>query len=67
MSGTVGYSLKGVDVAVSNALKSRKNDAVVVARIAQGEQEYLEASEATKDEIIKQWNLRMQGVSTLTG
>lgn len=30
------------------------------ARLAQGEQEYLEASDATKREIIEQWHMRME-------
>lgn len=54
-SGTVGYSLKGVDAAISKALTSRNCRATVSARLAEGEREYLEASEETKKEIIKRW------------
>jgi hypothetical protein len=64
MSGTVGYSLKGVDVAISNASGSRKCNPVVAARLAQGEQECLEASDATKKDIIQRWQACLKSIAS---
>lgn len=58
MSGSVGYSLKGLDVEISKAFNGKSMDVVRAARIAQGEQEYLDATHATREEIVKQWHLR---------
>ena len=62
MSGSVGYSLKGLDVEISKIFSGRGSDVVQAARIAQGEQEYSEATEAMKNEIIKQWHMHMKSV-----
>jgi hypothetical protein len=57
MSGSVGYSLKGLDVEISKAFNGKSRDVVWTARISQGEQEYSEASDAMKKEIVRQWHL----------
>jgi hypothetical protein len=60
MSGTFGYSLKGLDMEISKAFGGGNSNAIMVARLAQGEQEYLKASDATKKEIIEQWRVCSQ-------
>jgi hypothetical protein len=57
MSGTVGYSLKGLDMEIAKAFGRGHSNAIMVARLAQGEQEYSEASDAAKKEIIEQWRV----------
>jgi len=56
MSGTVGYSLKGLDVEITRALRGLNQDAVVGARVAQGGWEFLEAREEEKREIVEAWH-----------
>lgn len=51
----IAYTLKGVDLEITKGAKQKIFDAVVSARIAQGELEYLEVSEGEKEEIIRQW------------
>ena len=59
MSGSVGYSLKGLDVQISKAFNGKSMDVVRAARLTQGEQEYVDATDAMKDEIVERWHLRM--------
>lgn len=55
MSGVVGYSLKGIDAEFSKGVTARIFEPVLSARVAQGELEYLHASEDEKKEIIQMW------------
>jgi hypothetical protein len=55
----VGYPLKGIDLAVSHAFKSGGMKAVRNQRMLQGEHEYSEISEQTREEIIGRWRDRM--------
>lgn len=55
MSGLVGYSLKGIDAEFSKGATARIFEPVLSARVAQGELEYLHASEDEKTEIIQWW------------
>lgn len=55
MSGVVGYSLKGIDAEFSKGAAARIFEPVFSARVAQGELEYLHASEEEKTEIIQWW------------
>ena len=56
MSGIVGYSLKGVDVEVTNAFKADSAKSIKSSRIAQGEKEYLDTSEEERRGVVGRWN-----------
>ena len=58
MSGTVGYSLKGVDVEVSNLLAGSSKGVVERARMSQGEREYLDLDEQEKRDVVERWHQR---------
>lgn len=58
-SAILGYSLKGIDVQITKVAKQKIFDPIVSARMAQGELEYLEVSEAEKREIIQQWYIKV--------
>jgi hypothetical protein len=51
----VGYPLKGIDVAITKGATEKIFSPIISARIAQGELEYLEATEEEKREIIDEW------------
>lgn len=55
MSGVIGYSLKGIDAEISKGKIEKSFSPIIAARMAQGELEYLEASEEEKKEIIERW------------
>lgn len=55
MSGLAGYSMKGVDVAITKSAVERIFKPITAARMAQGELEYRKASEDEKKDIIKRW------------
>ena len=55
----VGYPLKGIDVAINKGVSEKVLLPIVGARIAQGELEYLGASEEEKKEIIDRWVAKM--------
>ena len=56
MSGMLGYTLQGVDVEITKALRGLNADAIMRGRVAQGEWEYLEASEGTKMDVVRLWH-----------
>jgi hypothetical protein len=56
MSGIVGYSLKGVDVEVTKAFRADSAKSIKSSRIAQGEKEYLEASEEERRGVVDRWH-----------
>lgn len=58
-SAILGYSLKGIDAEITKVATQKIFDPVVSARMAQGELEYLEVSEAEKMEIIQQWYIKV--------
>lgn len=51
----MGYPLKGVDIAVSNAFKPDPVKAIRDQRMLQGEHEYLETSEQVRKDVVDQW------------
>ena len=55
MTGIAGYPLKGVDVAVTNAFKTDSAKTIKSSRIAQGEREYLDASEEERRAVVERW------------
>jgi hypothetical protein len=55
MSGFVGYPLKGIDVEVTRAFKTDNTKSIKSSRIAQGEKEYLEASEEERRGVLERW------------
>lgn len=59
MSGIVGYPLKGIDVAITKGWSEKIFLPIFGARMAQGELEYLAASEEEKKEIIDRWVEKM--------
>ena len=59
MSGVVGYSLKGIDAELTKGKTEKIFDPIISARMAQGELDYLEASEEEKREIVHRWCARM--------
>ena len=60
MSGVVGYSLKGVDVEVTNAFKADSLKSIKSSRITQGEKEYLDASEEERRDVVSRWHEQEQ-------
>jgi hypothetical protein len=67
MNGTVGYSLKGVEVEITKALRGLNGDPIVSARVAQGEWEFLEASEEEKREVVAGWHEHVVPLLDRTG
>lgn len=59
MSGAVGYPLKGIEVAMTKGASDKILSPILSARMAQGELEYLGASEEEKKEIIDRWVAKM--------
>ncbi|KAK5072447.1 hypothetical protein LTR51_005083 [Lithohypha guttulata] len=54
-NGIVGHPLRGIDVAISRALKSDGMKAIKTQRMLQGEYEFAAASETQKHEITDKW------------
>ena len=59
ISGAVGYPLKGIDAAMTKGASEKILSPIISARIAQGELEFLVASEEEKKEIIDRWVAKM--------
>ena len=51
----MGYPLKGIDVEIQNLTRRKRGEPISEARILQGEQEYLDATEEEKMEIVQRW------------
>ena len=51
--------MKGIDAEITKVATQKIFDPIVSARMAQGELEYLEVSEAEKREVIQQWYIKV--------
>lgn len=56
MAAPIGYPLKGLDVEIATAVAKRHRDPIDAARIAVGEWEYNEASEAERNAVLAAWH-----------
>ena len=52
----MGYPLKGIDVAISNAMRPDAGMALKFQCKLQGEQEYRELTEKAEQSIVNRWN-----------
>ncbi|KAJ3497385.1 hypothetical protein NLG97_g1948 [Lecanicillium saksenae] len=55
--GVLGYSMKGVHKEVQKLFGNNVYSYIVASRTAQGYEEWLQSSDAEKDDVIARWNL----------
>lgn len=55
--GVVGYTLKGVHKEVQKLIGSNVHDYIVGSRAVQGHQDWLQSSEAEREDVIERWKL----------
>ncbi|KAK5941179.1 hypothetical protein PMZ80_006456 [Knufia obscura] len=56
-SGLLGYTMKGVHKEVQNLFGSNVQNYIVASRVAQGYEEWLQSSDAEKQDVIVRWKL----------
>ena len=57
MSGILGHTMKGVHKEVQKLFGSNVQNYIVASRVAQGYEEWLQSSDAEKQDVIVQWKL----------
>jgi hypothetical protein len=56
-SGILGHTMKGVQKEVQKALSSNVQNHIFASRVAQGYEEWLQSSDAEKQDVIDRWRL----------